>query len=114
MCVHACMCVVYRADLYTLFRPKADIVVQVLGPRLCVCVCRCLHACIRVLYRTDLYTIFGPKADIVGQVLGPKLCVCVCVRACMRISNFLHVVCMKLSENLFFKVVLDYDLLPHP
>ena len=48
---------------------------QVLGPRLCVCVCRCLHACTRVVYRADLYTVFRPKADILGQVLEPTLCV---------------------------------------
>ena len=29
-------CVVYRAELYTVFGPKADIVGQVLGTRLCV------------------------------------------------------------------------------
>ena len=33
-----CVCVVYRADLYTVFRPKADIVGQVLGP-VCAFVC---------------------------------------------------------------------------
>ena len=54
------MHVVYRADLYTVLWPKADIVGQVHGPRLCVCVCRCLHACMRVVYRADLYTLFGP------------------------------------------------------
>ena len=36
---------VYRADLYTVFGPKADIVVQVLGPRLCVYVDACMLAC---------------------------------------------------------------------
>ena len=41
-CLHACVQVVYRADLYTVFRPKADIVDQVVGPRLCVCVHTCL------------------------------------------------------------------------
>ena len=35
----ACMVhVVYRADLNTVFGPKADIVGQVLSPRVCVCV----------------------------------------------------------------------------
>ena len=33
-CLHACVRVVYRADLYTIFEPKADIGDQVLGPRL--------------------------------------------------------------------------------
>ena len=58
----ACVHVVYRADLYTVFGPKADIVGQVHGLCVCMCVCecRCLHACVRVVYRTDLYTIFGP------------------------------------------------------
>ena len=56
----ACVHVVYRADFYTVFGPKADIVDQVLSPRLCVCVCVCryLHACVRVVYRADLYTVF--------------------------------------------------------
>ena len=62
------MRVVYRADLYTVFGPKTDIVGQVLGPRLCVC---------SVVYRADLYIVFRPKTDIVGHVLGPSLCVCV-------------------------------------
>ena len=37
----ACVRVVYRADLYTVFGHKADIVGQVLGPSVCVC----MHAC---------------------------------------------------------------------
>ena len=45
-CLHACLCVVYRADVYTVFGPKADIVGQVLGHRLCVCVHVCMHACV--------------------------------------------------------------------
>ena len=36
-CLHACMHQVYRADMYTVFGPRADIVGTVLGPRLCVC-----------------------------------------------------------------------------
>ena len=42
------MRVVYRADLYTVFGPKADIVGQGLGPRFCVCVCvgACMLACV--------------------------------------------------------------------
>ena len=104
------MRVVYSADLHTIFGLKADIVGQVLGPRLCVCVHRCLHSCVRVVYRADLYTIFGPKADIVGQVLSPSVCACMSV--CDQLS--VQVVFMNLSENLFFKVVLDFDLLPHP
>ena len=75
------MHVVYRADLYTIFGPKADIVGQVFSPRLCVCVGACMLACVRVVYRADLYTVFGPKADIVGQVLGPS--VCACMHACV-------------------------------
>ena len=74
-----------------------------------MCVCSCLHACVLV---------FRPKADIVGQVLGPRFCVCVfvCVCACIHVCDQLsaQVVFMKLSENLFFKVVLDFDLLSHP
>ena len=117
-CLHACVHVVYRADLYTVFKPKEDIVGHVLGPRLCVCVCECryLHTSMHVVYTADFYTVFGPKADIVGQVLSPKLCVCVCVRACVCVCDQLsaQVVFMKLPENLFFKVVLDFYLLPHP
>ena len=38
---------VYTADLYTVFGPKADIVGQYLGPRLCVCVWgACMLACV--------------------------------------------------------------------
>ena len=44
------MCVVYRADLYTIFRPKEDIVGQVLSP--CVCVCACMRACVCVCVQT--------------------------------------------------------------
>ena len=35
------MRMVYRADMYKVFGPKADIVGQVLGPS-------CVHACVRV------------------------------------------------------------------
>ena len=58
--LHACVGVVYRADLYTIFWLKGDIVGQVLGPidSVCVCLCGCLHACVCVVYRADLYTIF--------------------------------------------------------
>ena len=63
-----------------------------------------------VVYRADLYTVFRPKADIVcvwgGGVGG------VCMHVCDQLSA--QVVFMKLSENLFFKVLLDFDLLPHP
>ena len=38
----ACLRVVYRADLYTVFGPKADIGGQVLDPRLCACVRACM------------------------------------------------------------------------
>ena len=54
---------------------------------------------------SGLYRI---RADIVGQVLGPGVCVCVCDQLSAQ------VVFIKLSENLIFKVVLDFDLLPHP
>ena len=37
-----CVCVIYRADLYTLFEPS--IVGHVLGPRLCVGAC--MLACV--------------------------------------------------------------------
>ena len=40
------MLVVYRADLYTVFGPKADIVGQVLSPRLCVYVGACMLVCV--------------------------------------------------------------------
>ena len=62
--------------------------------------------------RVDLYTVFGPNVDIEGRVLGPRLCLCVCMHMCDQLSA--QVVFMKLSENLFFKVVLDFDLLPYP
>ena len=52
---------------------------------------------------------------------GPRpycVCVCACVRACVRVCVCVQlsakVVFMKLSENLFFQVVLDFELLPHP
>ena len=68
---------VYRAVLYTVFGPKADIVGQVFDRRLCVCAC--VRACVRAC-----------------------VCVCVCVCACMCELSA-QVVFMKLSENLFFK-----------
>ena len=52
-CLHACVHVVYIADLYTVFGPKADIVGQVLGPRLCVCVC--VHVCVRPTICTSCF-----------------------------------------------------------
>ena len=45
-CLHACVCVVYSADLYTVFGSKVDIVGQVLAPSGCVCVCVFVHACV--------------------------------------------------------------------
>ena len=47
-CLHACVHVVYRADLYTIF--GANIVGQVLGPSVCVwvCVCGCVWVYVRV------------------------------------------------------------------
>ena len=40
-----------------------------------------------------------------------RLCVCMRAYVCDQLSA--QVVFMKLSENLFFKVVLEFDLLPH-
>ena len=54
---------------------------------------------------SGLYSI---RTDIVSQVLGPSVCVC----GCDQLSA--QVVFMKLSENLIFKVVPDFDLLPTP
>ena len=41
-------------------------------------------------------------------------CACAPVYMCMFDQLSAHVVFMKLSENLFLKVLLDFDLLPHP
>ena len=41
------------------------------------------------------------------------VCVCVCMHVCVTQLSA-QVVFMKLSENLFFNVVLDFELLPHP
>ena len=115
-CLRACG--TYRADLYTVFGR----IRQTLWVRSSALYCVCVHACMHVVYRADLHTVFMPTADIVGQVLSPRLCmcvyacVCVYVCACMHVCDQLsaQVVFMKLSENLFFEVVLDFDLLPHP
>ena len=64
---------VCKADFYTkgvsaaikgqvLSGHSTDIVGQVLGPSVCVCVgggYRCVHACVHVVYRADLYTVLG-------------------------------------------------------
>ena len=65
-----------------------DIVGQVLGPSVCVCVgiCACMLVC---MWYTELTCIlyWVSKTDIVGQVLGPSVCVCLCVGmgACMLV-----------------------------
>ena len=59
------------------------------------------------------------RGDIKGPVLGLCVCVSVCVHmcACMHVCVFdqlsAQLVFMNLSENIFFQVVLDFDLLPH-
>ena len=40
--LHACVHAVHRADLYTVFWPKADTVGQVLSPSVCVSECLCV------------------------------------------------------------------------
>ena len=63
--LHACVCLVYRSDMYIewgLYNRHYG----GLGPLCvcvyvcaCVCVSECLHACVCVVYRADLYTILG-------------------------------------------------------
>ena len=47
-----------------------------------------------------------------GQVLDPSVCVHASMHVCDQLSA--QVVFTKLSESLFFKVALDFDLLSHP
>ena len=78
---------VYRADLYTIFGPKADNLWVRSSALDIECEYRCLHACMHVVYRADLCTVFRPKADI--WVRSSALdCVCVCV--CMCVTNYMY------------------------
>ena len=73
-CMHTCVRVVYRADVYT--------GCQVHGH---VCVCRCMHACVCVWY-TELTCILHEwPSEHYGS--GPRPCVCVCVyRDCPEVK----------------------------
>ena len=75
------MRVIYRADFYTVFGPKADIVGQVLD-----CVCVFVDACmLAYVWFSELTCIpySGLRRTLFGQVLGPRLCVY--VGACMLV-----------------------------
>ena len=65
---------------------KTDIVGQVLGPSVFVCLCVGIGVCMFVcVWYTELRCIpywASRTEDIMGHVLGP-VCVCVCVHACM-------------------------------
>ena len=99
------MRVVYRADLHTVFEPKADIVGKVFGPRLCVYVgaCKLAYVLYTVLtcipYSALRGTLWVRSSALVCVCVCVCMCVCVCVCVCDQLSA--QVVFMKLSKNLF-------------
>ena len=69
-CLHACVCLVYRADMHNEWGLKKTL--WWVRSSVCVCVCEreYLHICVCVLYRADLYTVLGLLNGHCGS--GPR------------------------------------------